>query len=249
MMKLDFFKPAHIDDETGYRYYSSKQLPQIHKIISFRQMGFSLEEIMSMTVNGEDVTQYFERKEKSLALNISELNNQLSQIKSYLKELKGGSNMTSEVILKELPEVIVASMRQVIPDYNALFELCPNIMGKEMNRLGCECSVPAYCFNIYHDGEYKERDIDVEICEAVTELKEDTEILKFKKVEKIATAACILHKGAYSNLGNTYGEVFKWIAQNGYSVSGNPRESYIDGIWNKEKEEDWLTEIQVPITK
>ena len=27
----------------------------------------------------------------------------------------------------------------------------------------------------------------------------------------------------------------------------NPRESYIDGIWNKESEEEWLTEIQVPI--
>ena len=25
------------------------------------------------------------------------------------------------------------------------------------------------------------------------------------------------------------------------------RESYIDGIWNKESEEDWLTEIQLPI--
>ena len=25
------------------------------------------------------------------------------------------------------------------------------------------------------------------------------------------------------------------------------RESYIDGIWNKESVEDWLTEIQLPV--
>ena len=33
-------------------------------------------------------------------------------------------------------------------------------------------------------------------------------------------------------------------------VTGDrPRESYIDGIWNKDSEEDWLTEIQVPILR
>lgn len=39
----------------------------------------------------------------------------------------------------------------------------------------------------------------------------------------------------------------KYAEQNGYSVAGLPRECYIDGIWNKESEEDWLTEIQLPI--
>ncbi len=41
----------------------------------------------------------------------------------------------------------------------------------------------------------------------------------------------------------------KWVEQNGYTPSGLPRESYIDGIWNKESEADWLTELQIPITK
>ena len=33
----------------------------------------------------------------------------------------------------------------------------------------------------------------------------------------------------------------------GYKVAGFHRECYIDGIWNKENVEDWLTEIQLPI--
>ena len=28
---------------------------------------------------------------------------------------------------------------------------------------------------------------------------------------------------------------------------GNIRESYIDGVWNKETENEWLTEIQIPV--
>ncbi|SFB42581.1 hypothetical protein [Clostridium frigidicarnis] len=54
-------------------------------------------------------------------------------------------------------------------------------------------------------------------------------------------AVCILHKGTYSNLRESYLYAFKWIEENRYEVIDNPRESYIDGIWNKENEEDWLT--------
>ena len=39
----------------------------------------------------------------------------------------------------------------------------------------------------------------------------------------------------------------KYAEQNGYKAAGRARECYIDGIWNKESEEDWLTEIQLPI--
>ena len=37
-----------------------------------------------------------------------------------------------------------------------------------MERLGCVCALLEHCFNIYHDGEYKDKDIDVEMCESVT---------------------------------------------------------------------------------
>jgi effector-binding domain-containing protein len=63
------------------------------------------------------------------------------------------------------------------------------------------------------------------------------------------TAVSIMHKGAYAGLQQAYAYAFKWIEENGYVVADAPRESYIDGIWNKEKEEDWLTELQVPIMK
>ena len=81
----------------------------------------------------------------------------------------------------------------------------------------------------------------------VTEMKQDSEILKFKEIDKVENAVCVLHKGSYNKLREAYTFIFKWIEDNNYEVIDNPRESYIDGIWNKESEEEWLTEIQVPI--
>ncbi|MDD7049920.1 MAG: hypothetical protein PUI41_03220, partial [Lachnospiraceae bacterium] len=41
--------------------------------------------------------------------------------------------------------------------------------------------------------------------------------------------------------------VRKYANENGYKVNGFARECYIDGMWNKDNVEDWLTEIQLPI--
>lgn len=74
-------------------------------------------------------------------------------------------------------------------------------------------------------------------------------MVKFGKISFVPQAACALHKGPYETLGRAYGAVVKWIESNGYEITNLPRESFIDGIWNKESPEDWLTEIQFPIRK
>lgn len=154
--------------------------------------------------------------------------------------------MSYNVVLKELPEVIVASMRRVIPNYDAFYSIYPE-MGEYMEAQKVKCATPDYCFTVYHDGEYKEADIDVEICQAVTDYAKDSDTVKFKKMDKVETAACAIHKGPYSTIGRAYGAVIKWIEENGYDIIGLPRESYYDGIWNKENPEDWITEVQFPV--
>ena len=57
----------------------------------------------------------------------------------------------------------------------------------------------------------------------------------------------IYHKGSYASIGEAYAFLMKYAEQNGYKPAGPSRECYIDGIWNKESEEDWLTELQMPV--
>ena len=54
-------------------------------------------------------------------------------------------------------------------------------------------------------------------------------------------------QGAYDNIGEAYSFIMKCSEHNGYTVAGLSRESYIDGIWNKESVDEWLTEIQPPV--
>lgn len=150
--------------------------------------------------------------------------------------------------MRKIPKVIVCSMKRRIESYDALFSLMPE-MGEEMENLGCVCALPEYCFTHYLEPGYSDEDILVEACQAVTEKKEDSEKVTFQVLPEIQEAACVFHKGSYDTLHRSYTVLLNYIDENGYEISGNIRESYIDGVWNKDSSEDWLTEIQIPVQK
>ena len=118
-----------------------------------------------------------------------------------------------------------------------------------IERYGTLLKEPEYCFTMYYDDEYREQDVDAEICEAVTEMKADRGDLKFRELPAVELAACVMHKGAYRTLPLAYRAIVSFIEDNGYEMIGHQREAYIDGIWNKDSEDDWLTEIQFPVRK
>lgn len=237
--------PEMVNEENGYRYYTSAQLPRLHKILALREMDFSIEQIKQILEGASEETMLL-RKRSECMKQLSNITMKLASIDSYLS----GNYLKSDcrVVMKSLPAVKIAYMHVNLTSYSDLLYQMP-YMGMEMEKVGCECAEPDYCFNIYYDESYQEENINVDICEAVTQLKEDNEKLKFKELPEVELAACLLHKGSYHLLSKTYQAVVGFIEESGYEIDGKPRESYIDGIWNKDSEEEWLTEIQFPVRK
>ena len=84
--------------------------------------------------------------------------------------------------------------------------------------------------------------------QAVTAFGKESDQIKFMKIPAIK-AVCIYHKGSYSNLRDSYTKIQNYLDENGYHIAAPIRECYIDGCWNKECEEDYFTEIQVPVIR
>lgn len=231
--------PAYINFENGYRFYELSQMQVLHKITALKQAGFTLEEIQKLN-NSCDENAILLKKKSELMSKIADLTKQLSTIEMYLTEK--ADTIASPVLIKRIPKVTVAAMKSKIESYDDLFEIMPK-MGAIMEKNGCECSLPEYCFTNYitTTGE-----IIIETCEAVVEAKSELENLYFKEFPEVQ-AACIFHKGSYNNLAQSYEQLLKYIEENGYKICGDFRESFIDGVWNKSDESGWLTEIQIPV--
>ena len=151
------------------------------------------------------------------------------------------------MLIKTIPETTVAFMRIRLESYDRLFDRMPE-MGALMEKAGCTCALPEYCFTGYLEPGYKDEDILVDICESVVEAKDEAGGLQFKALPEIQ-AACVSHKGSYRTFSESYETVLRYIEENGYEIAGGIRESYIDGIWNQDDESKWLSEIQVPVRR
>ncbi|MBU3075405.1 MerR family transcriptional regulator [Clostridium estertheticum] len=246
--EIDLLKPEFVDEETNYRVYTTKQLVKLHKIQSFRQIGLSIDEI-KLIISGHSIKLILEKRKSEIEDTIAQSNAQLSRIEFILQGKEDELIMNYQAILKELPECIVYSKRLTVSSYDSYFELIPAIE-EEIVAANPElkCTVPEYCFIKYLDNEYKVKDINIEFCEAVEKMGKETGDIKFRKIESVS-AVSVMHKGGYARLAKAYAFAFKWSEDNGYVIVDSPRENYIDGIWNKENEDEWLTELQIPLIK
>ena len=185
------------------------------------------------------------KRKKEIEDNLTIFNTQLSKI-NYLLE---GNNMKNEIFIKEIPSYIIYYRDGIISDFSKISEFVLQ-SGTECAKVNpnLKCVTPNYCYISYLDGEYKEKDIKIRYAEAVEKFGNETNQLKFMKADAI-TAVCIYHKGAYENLRDSYNTILKYIEDNNYEIIDNVRECYIDGCWNKDNVDDYLTEIQFPVNK
>ena len=236
--------PALIHPETGYRYYTLSQMAVLHQITALKQAGFTLEEIARIH-SGADEQSVLLKKKAELLAKIAELTRQIAIVDGYLAGRE--TRLSAPVLIKTIPETTVACMRVRLESYDGLFDRMPE-MGALMEQAGCACAVTEYCFTAYPEPGYKDSDILVEICESVVEAKEEIGELRFRNLPAIR-AACVYHRGSYRTFSESYEAVLRYIEENGYEIAGEIRESYIDGVWNREDERQWLSEIQVPVRK
>lgn len=248
--KMGLLMPAEVDAFTGYRYYHVEQMQQMMTIRHLKDVGFSLDEIADLLVCDTQIPDH-----SLLLAKIRDTQEQLYQLiqrRDKLLEMADSRkkiNNMKEISIQSLPEVTVASFRRTISNYNELGTLCVNVIGPEMARLGCECPLPGYCFSIDHNSEFASGVIDLEYCESVKEAKTDSDLITFKHLPEVPMAVCVKCYGPYDRLYEHFVDAFAYIDQEGYKVTGQPRSCYVDGIWNEENPERWLTIIQIPVDK
>lgn len=237
--------PKYIDKNTSYRFYDTEQLITACMIKSYRQLDFSIKDIKRLLKASNpklilsNKLDEIENEKKHLDLKYSIINHLLEDI-----DMKSNNY---QVVIKEIKECIVFTSETILNKYSDIMEWIPSL-GEKVIKLNpnLKCATPEYEFLEYLDDEYKETNIRVKHSQAVTSFAVESDEIKFETL-KPCKVLSIYHKGSYDNINEAYAYILKYASDNNYEIIGHLRECYIDGIWNKENVEDWLTEIQLPI--
>jgi effector-binding domain-containing protein len=247
---IGLIKPVEVDGFTGYRYYSAEQLPKLNRINVLKDLGLSLTEIVQLTANDPSAPELrviLERHRVESVKTIETEQSRLRRLEAWLEHLTEERTMdTYDVTIKKVNPQLAVCLRRVVPAYNSEGELWGELCGYLGTLKGVKYTGPA--MTIFYDGEYKEKDVDIELAMPLTASIPEYGDIKVRTLPGHDQMACVLHKGPFDTINNAYQFMLQWIEKNHYQVAGPDRVVYLNFSENTAPE-DILQEMQLPISR
>lgn len=270
--RLGLLRPASVDPKNRYRSYSASQLMRLQRIVAMRDLGFSLEEIGALLDERLGVAGTRRRlrdKRAEIERRIASDTRRLSALEARLRESEGGGQRFPDVVVRELPSILVATRRARVSTLDdgarELFET----VEVDVARAGVRAAGPPLL--LYHDRDYREWDADIEAAVPVTSPgvsgrsvassrpSSTRRVSTVRLLPGLPHAACLVYAGSYDRLNEILGRVRDWLATQKLRVSGPWREAYLqfnaDGVselglppaYLADAAEHCVTEIQIPL--
>jgi effector-binding domain-containing protein len=189
----------------------------------------------------------FRMKQAEMKGRVKEEQARLVRVERRLRQIEQEGTMSDqEVVIKSIPAMKVAAIRDVIPTYGDIGSLYSALF-KHTGRHRARPAGPA--LSIYYDEGFRERDVDVEAAVPLSKDIPDGDRVKVRELPAVEEMACIVHKGSYDAMAESYSQIMAWIEANGYRVSGPNREVYIKGPGLLTRPSKYVTELQIPVEK
>lgn len=154
--------PDYIDEDSGYRYYSDSSVERAKVVTMLRELDFSMAEIKDILNNhseDHEIIDFLEAQLGKMEENIKrsmEINERISSMIHIIKESEIiESKCDTAIIEKTVDDIIFAGYRfkGKYSDVGKAFQ----VVGKAGAR-----HIAGKAMTLYHDGEYKENDADIE---------------------------------------------------------------------------------------
>ena len=244
-------KPDFVDPESGYRMYSAAQAERLQKIVLLRDLDFGVSQIAELLENWDSALlsrRLSEKIEQTEEL-IKEERRRIEMMRGAIEHLSGGGlerfyNMT----VREVSPCAVVSLRRRVPDYygeGALWKELYEFVRRE--RVETERD-SRNNIALYHDEEYGETGVDIEVCFIVKKAGKSRDGFVFRTLEGVKEMACMLVYGPYENIAGAYQAFVEWLDDNSTrEMCGPTRQIAIIDQRSAADPSEYLTEIQIPL--
>ena len=223
--EIGLLRPSEVDRFTGYRYYTASQLSRLNRILLLKDLGLSLDQIGRLLESDLPPAQLrgmLKLRQAEIERSIEEEEARLARVAALLTHIEQENvNMSKyDVVIKKVAPVRIASIRDVVANYGAQGELWGEL-GAYLAQHNVKAVAP--CLTIDHNDSYKERDVDLEVCEVIDAALSPaalpvTDRVQVRELPAIEMMACTVHHGPFNQLNQGYQALMQWAEANELSL-------------------------------
>ncbi|MUT67440.1 MerR family transcriptional regulator [Paenibacillus sp. NEAU-GSW1] len=255
--KIGLVNPSETDKFTGYRYYSNHDLLHVKIVQGLKSLNFKLEEI-SHTLKSNKLNSMMEMMEAKHAEALQEIR-RLEQITTAIEQRMAQVNYL-QALSDEFKELDVLIELKNYPDRCVAFDRRRDAVGMErsvtrftelFHKIEMNGLTPhGYTMSVYHENimTFEQHDCDIEVCIPVESGGAESASTRIIEGGEFITA---LYCGIPNreSCKRIYGKLLEWMSTNGYDEIGPSMEQYLVDMTQMGKPEDFIVELQVPVTK
>lgn len=249
--QIGLLKPDKVDPDSGYRYYSADQLLKLNRIFIYKELGFTLPQIIQLQCEDmtlEHIQGMFKLKQSEIQRILEQEQAKLTRLQERMRliEREGCADTDQEIRITEeeaqsflflkasgrdedIPDIIRMLDQSLLREFRQLPQSPKVLLWRELDGKQEEFE--------FEVGYYVTRDLPAVLSDGVQ--------IRHLPPEPMMATMTFHSSSAFASTACT--DLAKWIDRNGYSMKENEpgREIYFPF---SNKQESQLREIQIPIT-
>jgi DNA-binding transcriptional MerR regulator len=237
-------EPAQIDPQTGYRRYTTDQIPLAQIIKRFRDLDMPLSEIRAVLsapdvqARNDLIAAHLKRLENDLARTSAAVASLRNLLEHPAPEVEIGRRRADEVTAAAINEAV--HVKDALSWYlGALGELHAALSAQRINPTGPAGGIFSNAIFSHAHGE------------ATVFVPCDAKVRPIGRVaSRVVPAielATLVHKGSPANIDLAYGSLATYVTRHALAIEGPLREYYLVGPQDTSDASAWRTEIGWPI--
>jgi DNA-binding transcriptional MerR regulator len=235
--------PAEVDRHTGYRYYSTAQVPTAQVIRRFRDLGMPVREVGEVLATTD-----VDARNALIAAHLRRLEDQLAETQAAAASLRR--------LLEPATAPIAVEHRITAPTPAAAISETVDLGGvldwyavalAEIDRVLASAGQHATgpCGGLYDNELFTAERGDAVLYVPVAEAPTSGRVLPFTvPARELATT---VHHGPHDDIDVTYGALGSYVTEHALGVAGPVSEVYLVGPRDTADETAWRTEIGWPV--
>jgi DNA-binding transcriptional MerR regulator len=236
-------EPAEIDPQSGYRYYSTAQVPTAQVIRRFRDLGMPVREVGEVLATCDP-----KARSALIAAHLERLQNQLDETRAAVTSLRRLLEPTTppiEVEHRATPATTTAAIRATVDHSEVLawYDAAMAELDRTLGSLRLKPTGP--CGGLYDNELFTDERGDAVVYVPVADPPTSGRVRPF--VVPAGELAITVHHGPHDDIDVTYGALGTYVTEHALVVAGPVHETYLVGPRDNDDTTAWRTEIGWPV--